>query len=175
MQQSLPHSHSPHLPSHSVSIVLMQLKAMYVSKGVALTRVGDSRRKVLATPLYSIEKTVLGQDEPGHNPLVLSSSLCHCAHNMVATPDSLSKLIPSSWRAPKGFGNYLLKPQALSRCHLLWQALPCSKKATLLPISFDAPFILQCSSQIWQPVSPQVGGGKPCSGNGCCFLQKSVL
>lgn len=43
----------------------MQLKAIYVSKGVGLIQVGDSRRKVLVTPLYSIEKTVLGQDQPG--------------------------------------------------------------------------------------------------------------
>lgn len=83
-------------------------------------------------------------------PRVLSSSLFRCAHNTVATPDSLSKLIPSRQRASKGFGNYLLKPQALSRCHLLWQALPCLKKAALLPISFEALFVLQCSSQIWQ-------------------------
>lgn len=145
---------------------------MHASKGAAVIHVCDSRIKVLATPFWEGYTFLhLVRISQVTSPLVHhSSSLCRCAHDTLATLGSLSKPLPSWQRAPKAFDNYLLKPQAPSRCHLLWQVLPHSKKASLLPISFDVLFVLQCSSQIQQPVSPQGEGGEPCSGNGCCFL-----
>lgn len=141
---------------------------MSTSKEAAVIHVRDSRIKVLATSFregYTFLHLI--RISQVTSPLVHhSSSLCHCAHEMLAALDSLSKPISSWQRAPKAFDNYLLKSQAPSRCHLLWQVLPHSRKATLLPLSFDDLFILQWSSQIQQPVSLQVGGRGPCSGNG---------
>lgn len=73
----------------------MQLKAVYVSKGVAVIHVGDSRRKVLATPFYSTKKNVLGQDQQVTPPWS-SAAACVIVPITVATLDSLSKIVPAA-------------------------------------------------------------------------------
>lgn len=93
--------------------------------------------------LSILEELIIGQDQPGHNPLVLSSSWCHCACATMALPDSLGKLTPNWQITSEGFVNYPPKHQGPSWCHLPWQALLFSREATLVPINFNAPFIFQ--------------------------------